>query len=94
MIDRTHVEYIAGLARLNLTAEEIDSYTRQIGAVLDHVEQLERVDTTGVEPTCFVVPQHDPLRDDVAGESLSVGRALQNGPVVRNGFFAIPKVIS
>jgi aspartyl-tRNA(Asn)/glutamyl-tRNA(Gln) amidotransferase subunit C len=93
MIDRAEVEHIAQLARLGLTEEEIASFTRQLATVIDYMEQLERVDTDGVEPTCFVVPRHEPLRDDVVRESLPVEQALKNAPQVKKGYFAIPKVI-
>lgn len=93
MIDRRQVEYIAELARLKLTEGEIESFTKQLGDVLDYMEQLNRVDTSGVQPTCFVVPEHDPLRSDTEKESLALRDALQNGPSVKKGYFAIPKVI-
>jgi|GEM_PF-243919 len=93
MIDRKQVEYIAGLARLSLTDAEIDSFTRQLGSILEYMEQLDRIDTSKVEPTCFVVPGHDPLRDDCVKRSLAPEHALQNAPSVKRGFFAIPKVI-
>ncbi|MBD3391200.1 MAG: Asp-tRNA(Asn)/Glu-tRNA(Gln) amidotransferase subunit GatC [Chitinivibrionales bacterium] len=93
MITKEHVEYIAELARLKLDESEIASFTKQLGAVLGHVEQLNRVDTTGVEPTCFVVPAHDPLRDDVRRESLPRDEALRNAPSVKKGHFAVPKII-
>jgi aspartyl-tRNA(Asn)/glutamyl-tRNA(Gln) amidotransferase subunit C len=93
MISRDDVEYIASLARLNLSPEEIESFTGQLGAILTHIEQLNTVDTTEVEPTCFVTAEHDPYRDDRPRSSLPREQALRNGPVVKNGFFAVPKVI-
>jgi aspartyl-tRNA(Asn)/glutamyl-tRNA(Gln) amidotransferase subunit C len=93
MITRQDVEYIAELARLSLGPEETDAFTIQLGAVLEYMEQLNRVDTSAVEPTCFVAPGHDPLRDDEETGSLPVVRALANGPEIKKGFFSIPKVI-
>jgi aspartyl-tRNA(Asn)/glutamyl-tRNA(Gln) amidotransferase subunit C len=93
MIDTATVRYIANLARLNLSDEEVESFTTQLGAILDHVEQLEQVDTTGVEPTCFCSPAHDPLRDDLERPSLPREEVLRNAPSVKKDHFAIPKVI-
>lgn len=94
MIDKKVVEHIANLARLELTEDEKTSFTDELGSILEYVEQLNRADTEGVEPTSFMVPEHDPLRDDVEKESLPAKKALQSGPSVKKGFFAVPKVIN
>lgn len=93
MIDQQHVLHIAKLARLKLSDEEVGSLTGSLGAILDYVEQLNGVDTDNIEPTCFIAPEHDPLRDDTEKESLSSEALLQNGPDVRSGHFSVPKVI-
>ncbi|MBD3346229.1 MAG: Asp-tRNA(Asn)/Glu-tRNA(Gln) amidotransferase subunit GatC [Chitinivibrionales bacterium] len=94
MIDRKDVEHVAALARLKLSEEEIESFTEQLGSVIEHVDQLNKAPVDDVEPTCFMVPKHDPLRNDVAMESLPREKALANGPKVKKGHFAIPKVIA
>ena len=93
MIDREQVLKIAKLARLKLSEAEIGNFTGQLGSILEFVKQLDQVDTSKVEPTCFVEPSHDPLRDDIEKPSLTQEEALRNGPKVKKGFFAIPKVI-
>ena len=93
MVDRENVLKIARLARLKLSEEEIIKFTGQLGAILDFVKQLDKVDTGTVEPTCFVEPSHDSLRDDAEKPSLPQEEALRNGPKVTKGFFAVPKVI-
>ena len=93
MIDREQVLRIAELARLKLSEAEIGNFTGQLGSILEYVKQLDEVDTAKVEPTCFMEPSHDPLRDDTEKPSLSQEESLQNGPKVKKGFFAIPKVI-
>jgi aspartyl-tRNA(Asn)/glutamyl-tRNA(Gln) amidotransferase subunit C len=94
MITKETVGYIAGLARLKLSAQEQESMAAQMDAVMAYIDQLKAVDTTGIEPTCFVVPDHDPLRDDVVRPSLAPEELLKNGPAVQGRFFAVPKVIS
>ncbi len=93
MIDREQVVRVAELARLRISEEEVEKFTVQLGSIFEFVEQLRGIDTTDVEPTCFVEPLHDPTRPDVEKPSLSRDELLRNGPRVKNGFFAIPKVI-
>ncbi|MFP4162913.1 MAG: Asp-tRNA(Asn)/Glu-tRNA(Gln) amidotransferase subunit GatC [Chitinispirillaceae bacterium] len=93
MINREHVLHIARLARLNLSEEEIENFTHQLGSILEYVEQLNTADICGVEPTCFVAPSHDPLRDDKEMPSLDHQELLKNGPCVKKDHFAVPKVI-
>ena len=93
MIDREHVLHIARLARLNLSEIEVESMTIQLGSILDYIDQLNLASIEGVEPTCYVAPAHDPLRDDTEIPSLDTQQILKNGPNIRKGHFAIPKVI-
>ena len=93
MIDKEQVKHIAQLARLVVTEEEIAVFTKQIGSVLEYVETLSSADTDGVEPMASVSPRHDPLRDDEIRDSLPREELLQNGPDVKGGYFAVPKVI-
>jgi aspartyl-tRNA(Asn)/glutamyl-tRNA(Gln) amidotransferase subunit C len=93
MIDREQILKIAKLGRLKLSDAEVENFTGQLGSILEFVDQLDKVDTKGVEPTCFMEPPHDPLRDDVEKPSLTSEALLQNGPSVKKGFFAVPKVI-
>ena len=93
MITKKDVNYIADLAKLELSEQETEAFTGQLSAILEHVADLNKVDTTGVEPTCFVVPDHDPLRDDAVKPSLPTEEMLKNGPKVEGSFFAVPKVL-
>jgi aspartyl-tRNA(Asn)/glutamyl-tRNA(Gln) amidotransferase subunit C len=93
MIDRTQVLHVAALARLDLSEDEIASFTTQLGSILQYVNELDTADIAGVEPTCFIVPCHDPLRDDAEAPSLPPDKLLQNGSSVKKGHFAVPKVI-
>jgi|WetSurMetagenome_2_1015567.scaffolds.fasta_scaffold326763_2 aspartyl-tRNA(Asn)/glutamyl-tRNA(Gln) amidotransferase subunit C len=93
MVDREQVLKIAKLARLKLSEAEIKSFTEQLGSIFEFVNKLDEVRTGKVEPTCFVEPLHDPLRDDIEKTSFSQEDALRNGPKVKKGFFAVPKVI-
>ena len=93
MIDLQTVEKMARLSRLDLTSSEKSDTIDQLNKIVAYVEQLQSVDTEGVKPTAYVVPDSDRLRDDVAHKSLSPQDALLNAPVETNGYFAVPKVI-
>lgn len=93
MIDKSTVEHVAKLARLELSEEEMPKVVEQMNKIVGYVEQLAEVDTDGVEPTAYVVSERDALREDAVVESLPVDTALSNGPSVKKGHFAIPKVI-
>ena len=76
-LSRQDVQRIADLARLELTAEELDLFTRQLGDILTYVEQIRTLDTTGVAPTSQVMNR--PVdREDVPGETLSRQDLLRN----------------
>ncbi len=93
MFDKGTIEYIANLARLEITEDEKVSFSQKLGSILEYMEQLSCINTEGVEPTSFMVPQHNPLRDDIENKSLSIEQTLRNGPSIKKGFFAVPKVI-
>jgi aspartyl-tRNA(Asn)/glutamyl-tRNA(Gln) amidotransferase subunit C len=93
MIDRKTVENVAHLARLKLTPQETESFAGQLDSILEHIDQLSSVDASGVEPTCFIVPEHDPLRGDDVRLSLPHDRLTSNSPSIKKGHFALPKVI-
>jgi aspartyl-tRNA(Asn)/glutamyl-tRNA(Gln) amidotransferase subunit C len=88
------VEKIARLARLELTEAEKEKYRLQMDQMLDYVEQLNSLDTEGVEPTFSVRAAAPGLREDTRTGSLPVEEALKNAPARTGAFFRVPKVIS
>ena len=64
MITKETVRHIAKLARLRLTAQEEETYTEQLGKILDHVDELQAVDTTGIEPMSHALPINNAMRED------------------------------
>jgi aspartyl-tRNA(Asn)/glutamyl-tRNA(Gln) amidotransferase subunit C len=88
------VQRIADLARLELSHEELDLFTRQLGDILTYVEQIRSLDTTGVEPTSQVLNR--PVdRDDAPGPTLTRPQLLDNAPdaSMEAGLFKVPRVI-
>jgi aspartyl-tRNA(Asn)/glutamyl-tRNA(Gln) amidotransferase subunit C len=93
-LEANEVEEIAVLARLALSAAEIERLRGELGAILTYVEQLRGLDTTGVEPMTHAVPMACPLREDVAGPSLPVEEALGQAPARDEDFFEVPHILS
>jgi len=93
-LTRADVARIAELARLELTHEELDLFTRQLGDILGYVEQIRGLDTTGVAPTSHVLNR--PVeRPDLVVSSLPRAEALANAPdaAPEAGLFKVPKVL-
>ncbi len=89
-----HVERIAALAQLELTAEEKQLFTKQLADILDYAKQLRAVDTSGVPATAHVLGE--PVeRDDAARPSLAIDEAVGNAPDPASapGLFRVPRVI-
>lgn len=92
-IEDKDVRYVADLARLSLTDKECELYTGQLKRILEYVEKLSEVDTTGVEPTTYTVPRARVVREDSPGGSIPREEALGNAPESDEGCFKVPKVI-
>jgi aspartyl-tRNA(Asn)/glutamyl-tRNA(Gln) amidotransferase subunit C len=87
------IDYVARLARLELTAEEKVRFAAQLGDVLHHIDQLRQADVTGVEPMAHAFPVENVWDDDVPRPGLSVDDALRNAPAQRDNMISVPKVI-
>jgi len=87
------VRWIAHLARLQLADQEVQAMTRDLGAILEYVNQLEKVDTDGVEPLAHPLDVHNVFREDEPRESLPVNQALANAPDRRADCYAVPAVL-
>ncbi|MFC1889247.1 Asp-tRNA(Asn)/Glu-tRNA(Gln) amidotransferase subunit GatC [Thermodesulfobacteriota bacterium] len=92
-IDRKRIEHVAGLARLRLTAEEIETFTLQLDDILTHFEKLGELDTSGVEPTAHVIELSNALREDASRKSPSREHMLENAPETDRGCFKVPRIV-
>ena len=92
-LDKEAVINIANLARIKVLDENIDHLARELSSIVDWVEQLNSVDTDGVEPLASVVDVTLPLREDKISDGDCRDKVLANGPEVEDGYFAVPKVI-
>jgi aspartyl-tRNA(Asn)/glutamyl-tRNA(Gln) amidotransferase subunit C len=87
------VEHIATLARLEFSDEEKETFTHQLNSILAYVEQLNKLDTTNVEPLSHVIELGDAYREDVVRPGVTQDEALRNAPSKTEQFFKVPKVI-
>ncbi len=92
-ISRADVAHVARLARLDLTAEELDRFTGQLAAVLDHAEDVASLDTAGVPPTGHPLELVNVLRDDIPRPSLDRDEVLAMAPAAEDGRFRVPKIL-
>lgn len=92
-LTREEVEELAVLARIALTADEVDTLRGELTAILAHMAVLRDVDTTGVEPMTHAVPLTLRLRPDVPGPSLAQDVALAGAPATADGHFVVPAII-
>ena len=93
MITREDVKYIAGLARLYLKNDEIDSLTSNLEDILDYINKLEKLDVSNVEPTSHVLPLKNVYREDVVKPSLPQKEALEIAISEHKGSFKVPQII-
>jgi aspartyl-tRNA(Asn)/glutamyl-tRNA(Gln) amidotransferase subunit C len=92
------VARVAHLARLRLTADELAAMTRQLSSIVDYVDLLKQVETSGVEPMAHALRVANVFRDDTVAPSLPVEQALANAPKTKTNaegqhFYSVPAVL-
>jgi aspartyl-tRNA(Asn)/glutamyl-tRNA(Gln) amidotransferase subunit C len=92
-LSTSDVEYVAKLARLEITEAEKQKFTAQLNDILLYIDQLNELDTTGVAPMSHAIAVTNAFREDRVVESLGTQKALANAPDARGDFFRVPKVI-
>jgi aspartyl-tRNA(Asn)/glutamyl-tRNA(Gln) amidotransferase subunit C len=92
-LTREEVQHVARLARLAFTEDEIDRFTAQLSAILDHAARVSEVAADDVPPTSHALPLVNVFRDDVVGECLPQEKALSTAPEAEDGRFKVPRII-
>ncbi len=92
---RADIQAIADLAQLELSADELELFARQLGEFLTYAEQVQRIDTSGVPPTTHVATAHVMEREDTVRPCLPADEALANAPdrASTADLFKVPRVI-
>jgi aspartyl-tRNA(Asn)/glutamyl-tRNA(Gln) amidotransferase subunit C len=84
--------WIAHLARLELSDDELATFTPQLSAILDYVQQLQTIHTDGIEPMAHPLPLQNVFRADEPAPCLTVDEALANAPRRVGDFYGVPAV--
>ena len=92
-LSRAEIEHVAWLARLELSEEEKKRLTGHLNQIMVHFEELQKLDTTDVEPTSHSIPVENVFREDAAGPCLPVEAALSNAPAREDNYFVGPQVV-
>ena len=87
------VRYVANLARINLSEEEVERFGSQLASVMEHIEKLSEVDIEGIEPMAHANTTSNKVRPDEPVESLPPEAFLKNTPDQANGQLRVPKVV-
>jgi aspartyl-tRNA(Asn)/glutamyl-tRNA(Gln) amidotransferase subunit C len=86
------VEHVAHLARLRLSAEELEKMRTDLSAILDHIDMLKEVDVSGIAPTAQVTDLLNVMREDATSPSLPREDVLANAPEQRDGMFRVKAI--
>ncbi|MCU1459498.1 MAG: aspartyl/glutamyl-tRNA(Asn/Gln) amidotransferase subunit [Actinomycetia bacterium] len=93
-ITHEDVLHVANLARLALTEREVDEFTVQLGAILEHAAQVEALDTEGVPPTAHPLPLVNVLRADVLRPGVDRDEILAAAPEAEQHRFRVPRILA
>ena len=92
-IDKETVDKIAHLARLEVAEDEKEQLIKDMSRILDFMDKLNEVDTTGVEPLVYMTDEQNVLREDEVKQEITAQQALQNAPAHDDSHFLVAKVI-
>jgi aspartyl-tRNA(Asn)/glutamyl-tRNA(Gln) amidotransferase subunit C len=92
-ISRDEVAHVANLARLQLSDDELDHFTEQLAAVLEHARDVEALDVSGVEPTAHPYELTNVMRPDEVRPTLDRDEVLAQAPAAEDGQFRVPPVL-
>lgn len=85
------IEYVGILAKLELSDEEKEQAKKDMGSMLDYIDKLGELDTTGIEPMSHVFPVQNVFREDVVTNGDDSENILQNAPGEKDNMFMVPK---
>jgi aspartyl-tRNA(Asn)/glutamyl-tRNA(Gln) amidotransferase subunit C len=92
-IDAATVRKVARLARIAEPEEKLEPLAKELSGILAWIEQLNEVDTDGVEPMTTAVHATLPMREDAVTDGGDPAKVLGNAPKAEKGFFVVPKVV-
>ncbi len=90
---KINVKHVAKLANLKITDEDINKFETQLSEVLQYVDHLQKIDTTGVNETSQVTGLENVMREDIAKQSLTQEEALANAKSKHNGLYQVKGIL-
>jgi len=93
LITKDDVRYVAQLARLGLTEDEVDLFTGQLGVILEYAARVQELDIAEVPPTAHALPITNVFRSDEVKQCLPRDEALAAAPEREDNLFAVPKIV-
>lgn len=93
--DRDHIDvaYVARLARLRLSDEEVATFQHQLEDVVSYVRKIGELDLSDIEPTSHAHPVQNVFRKDEIRQGLDHDGVMKNAPIHREGEFLVPKIV-
>jgi aspartyl-tRNA(Asn)/glutamyl-tRNA(Gln) amidotransferase subunit C len=92
-LTREEVECVAALARLGLNDDEVTRLQGQLSSILEHIEAIDKIDTSAIPPTAQVIAMTNVMRPDVVTSSLPREAVLENAPRQADGFFEVHAIL-
>lgn len=92
-LNREEVQSVALLAQLRLMPEELEQFTHQLQNILQYMEKLSELDTSGIEPFTHALDVSNIFREDIVTNTPNTDAILANAPAKSKTFFRVPKII-
>jgi aspartyl-tRNA(Asn)/glutamyl-tRNA(Gln) amidotransferase subunit C len=92
-ISEETIDYVGILAKLELSPAEKEAARKDMGSMLDYIDKLNELDTSGVEPMSHVFPVQNVFREDVVRNGDTRDEILSNAPGVKEGMFKVPRIV-
>ena len=92
-ISADEVRKVAALANLTIPESAMEGMAHSLSDILDHIAKLERLDTSGVEPTSHVLDMENVFREDAVTDRFEDIKPLDNAPAKEQNYFSVPRII-
>lgn len=92
-INENDIQKVAKLARLELSSEEREEFSKQLNDIIEYVEKINELDTAGVKPADHIVELSNVFREDVVQKSIDPAEIEKMAPSFKNGHIVVPKII-
>lgn len=90
-IDDTTIEYVAILAKLELSDEEKEQAKKELSRMLEHIDKMKELDTAGIESAAYIFPIQNVFREDVITNCEESEKILSNAPKQQYHMFVVPR---